>query len=231
MPETHAPYISGVADDSSAASDEVHALIRVWVSDRPGALGLVASRIGAVRGDIVAIDVLERGETVAVDEFAVNLPHPDVIDVLVREIEQVDGASVEQVRVVDHDPDARIDALRSATLLCEADSASRLHEVLVTHVLGEFLAAWAALSRGDSVLATAGDPPDDGLIASLATCTSASGAVTGGKSGPDDLAVAHLPVHDATLLVERPGPPFRGRERAQLLALARITDRMWALVG
>lgn len=221
-----------MADDSpNAASDEVHALIRVWVSDRPGALGLVASRIGAVRGDIVAIDVLERGETVAIDEFAVNLPHRGVIDVLVREIEQVDGASVEQVRVVDHYPDARIDALRSATLLCEADSVSRLHEVLITHVFGEFLAEWAALCRGDRVLATAGDPPDDGLIAALATGTGASEAVTGGKSGPDDLAVAHLPVHEAMLLVGRPGPRFRGRERAQLLALARITDRMWALVG
>lgn len=218
-------------DASNTRSDEVHALIRVWVSDRPGALGLVASRIGAVRGDIVAIDVLERGTTVAIDEFAVNLPHRDVVNVLVREIEQVDGASVEQVRVVDHYPDARIDALESAALLCEADSAPRLHEVLVTHVLGEFLAEWAALCRRNTVLATAGHPPDEALLAALATGTSASEAVTGGQTGPDDLAVAHLPAHDTMLLVGRPGPPFRGRERAQLLALARITDRMLALVG
>lgn len=220
-----------MADDTpDEESDDVHALIRVWVSDRPGALGLVASRIGAVRGDIVAIDVLERGEIVAIDEFAVNLPHRDVVDVLVREIEQVDGASVEQVRIVDHYPDARIDALESARLLCEAESAPRLQEVLVAHVLGEFLAEWVALSHGDGVLAAAGNPPDEGLIAALATGTSASDAVTGGKSGPDDLAVALLPAHDTTLLVGRPGPPFRERERAQLLALARIADRMWALV-
>lgn len=221
-----------MADDaSSTTSNKVHALIRVWISDRPGALGLVASRIGAVRGDIVAIDVLERGETVAIDEFAVNLPHLGVIDVLVREIEQVDGASVEQVRVVDHYPDARIDALESATRLCEAKSAPRLHEVLVSHVLGEFLAEWAVLSRRDSVLATAGNPPDAELVTALAAGAAASEAVTGGGTGPDDLAVAHLPAHDAMLLVGRPGPPFRGRERAQLLALARITDRMWALLG
>jgi len=35
-----------------------HVLVRVWLPDRPGALGLVASRIGAVDGDIVGIDVL-----------------------------------------------------------------------------------------------------------------------------------------------------------------------------
>lgn len=220
-----------VGNASSTPSDEVHALVRVWVSDRPGALGLVASRIGAVRGDIVAIDVLERGATVAIDEFAVNLPHRDVVGVLVREIEQVDGASVEQVRVVDHDPEARIDALESAALLCEADSASRLHEVLVTHVLGEFLAEWVALARRDTVLATAGHLPDERLVTALGAGTRASEALTGGQTGPDDLAVAQLPAHDTVLLVGRPGPPFRGRERAQLLALARITDRMWTLVG
>ena len=53
----------------------VHALIRVWLPDRPGALGLVASRIGAMRGDIVGIDVLETGEGVAVDEFSAEHGH------------------------------------------------------------------------------------------------------------------------------------------------------------
>jgi hypothetical protein len=32
-------------------------VVRVWVPDRPGALGSVASRIGAVRGDLVGIDI------------------------------------------------------------------------------------------------------------------------------------------------------------------------------
>ena len=38
-------------------------VVRVWLPDRPGALGLVASRIGAIGGDIVGVDVLERSET------------------------------------------------------------------------------------------------------------------------------------------------------------------------
>ena len=35
-------------------------LVRIALPDRPGALGLVASRIGAVDGVIVAIHILER---------------------------------------------------------------------------------------------------------------------------------------------------------------------------
>ena len=103
--------------DTSAGP--VHVLVRVWLPDRPGALGLVASRVGAVGGDIVGIDVLERGDRVAVDEFAVELASLDVVELLVREVEEVDGTSVEEVRVVASFPDPRLDALESA------ESASR----------------------------------------------------------------------------------------------------------
>ena len=57
--------------DSPASGDGVRLVVRVWLPDRPGALGLVASRIGAIGADIVGVDVLERSEHVAVDEFAV----------------------------------------------------------------------------------------------------------------------------------------------------------------
>ena len=35
-------------------------VVRIWLPDRPGALGAVASRIGAVRGDLIGVDILER---------------------------------------------------------------------------------------------------------------------------------------------------------------------------
>ena len=44
--------------------------------------------------------------------------------------------------------------------------------------------------------------------------------------GPDDLGVAPLVELGAVLLVSRSGHPFRRRERQQLLALARIADRI-----
>jgi hypothetical protein len=39
-----------------------------------------------------------------------------------------------------------------------------------------------------------------------------------------------LPTQVAHLLVGRDGHPFRRRERAQLLALARVADRAWGLL-
>jgi len=208
----------------------VHVLVRVWLPDRPGALGAVASRIGAARGDIVGIDVLERGETVAVDEFAVELEHADLAPMLVREIEEVDGAAVEEVRVVAAFPDPRLDALDSATQLCEADRVESLHAVLVSHIRQEFLGEWAALVVDGDVLATAGEPPEPALLQALVAGTGASPLVAEGATGPDDLAVATLDRHGAALLVGRAGHPFRRRERAQLLALTRIADRAWQLL-
>src|SRR5688572_8586376 len=96
-------------------------IVRMWLPDRPGALGQVASRIGAVRGDVVGIDILERGGGRAVDELVVSLPDASVVDLLVAEITQVDGVAVEEVRRVASDrPDAGLVALGMAASLAEA---------------------------------------------------------------------------------------------------------------
>lgn len=216
--------------DSNAASDTAHVLVRVWLPDRPGALGQVAARIGAVRGDIIGVDVLETGSGVAVDEFAIDLPDAELIPTLVREIEEVDGASVEEVRTVAHFPDPRLDALESAAQLAAAHDPGELLDLLSAHLHREFLAAWVAIIGGGRVLAATGEPPPAHVIEALASGTSASPLVAGGTTGPDDLAVAALYGHAATLLVGRDGHPFRRRERAQLLALAGVADRVWTLL-
>jgi hypothetical protein len=220
--------IVGVSDAPEPAT---HVLVRVWLPDRPGALGLVASRIGAVDGDIVGIDVLERGDNVAVDEFAVVLRKSVAIELLVREIEEVDGASVEQVRTTDQFPDPRLDALATATTLCTVTTVEALHATLVAQVRSEFSADWSALLRGGALLAAAGaGTPDASVLEALVDGTAASPRVADGTTGPDDLAVASLPHHGAALLVGRDGGAFRRRERAQLVALAGIADRTWALL-
>jgi len=221
-----------IVEVSDASEPVTHVLVRVWLPDRPGALGLVASRIGAVDGDIVGIDVLERGENVAVDEFAVLLRKSVALDLLVREIEEVDGASVEEVRTIDRFPDPRLDALESATTLCAATTIDVLHGTLVAETRREFTADWSALLRDDTVLAAAGDTtPDASVLEALVAGTAASPRVADGTTGPDDLAVASLPQHGAALLVGRDGRAFRRRERAQLVALAGIADLTWALLA
>jgi len=222
----------GTGVPGSRSDARAHVLVRVWLPDRPGALGLVASRVGAVDGDIVGIDVLERGETVAVDEFAVELDNVDLLELMVREIEEVDGVSVEEVRVVGTFPDPRLDALESAADLCGVGSVPELHDGLVAQTCREFLAGWSALLDGSrAVVARDGAaPPPDEMLRALAAGTAASPLVADGITGPDDLAVATLDGHDATLLVGRDGHPFRRRERAQLRAVARIADRTWTLL-
>jgi len=151
-----------------------HVLVRVWLPDRPGALGQVASRIGAVRGDIIGVDVLECDGGIAIDEFAVNLAHADLVPMLVREIEEVDGASIEEVRVVGHFPDPRLDALESAARLAQVKTLAELHRALAAQVCEEFLAEWAAVGQGwgeaavrrfQSELSAALDQPTTGLSA------------------------------------------------------------------
>lgn len=210
--------------------ESANVLVRVWLPDRPGALGLVASRIGAVRGDIVGIDVLERDQGVVIDEFAVRLADMDLISVLVKEVEEVDGASVEEVRIVGRFPDPRLDALQSAATLCESPSTAALGERLVAQIRQEFLAEWSVLLRDTVVLATAGEAPAADQLHALATGTMASPSVAEGETGPGDLAVATLDRLGALLLVGREGQTFRLRERAQLFALARVADRAWALL-
>ena len=51
----------------------------VWLLDRPGALGAVASRIGAVKGDVVGIEILETGAGQAIDELVVQLPEATLV--------------------------------------------------------------------------------------------------------------------------------------------------------
>jgi hypothetical protein len=220
-----------MGEETSGEELATHVLVRVWLPDRPGALGLVAARIGSVGGDIVGVDVLERSEGIAVDEFAVVLPNLEVLELLAREIEQVDGTSVEQFHVVGAFPDARLDALESAAVLCEASSIEALVGTLVGHLRREFLADWCVLLVDGKVAAQSGDrAPSVEFLTALATGTAASPKVADGTTGPDDLMVAPLPAHDATVLTGRGGQTFRRRERVQLLALARIADRAWTLL-
>jgi hypothetical protein len=121
-------------------------VVRVWVPDRPGALGAVASRIGAVRGDLVGIDILERGAGRAIDELVVELPSDSLIPLLTSEIGQVDGVDVEDIRPVGETAvDARLDALESAASLVAQATVPRLLDALVAAGPRDFGAEWAAV--------------------------------------------------------------------------------------
>ena len=74
-----------------------HVVLQIEMPDRPGALGAVASRIGAVGADITDVSVHRRVRGHAVDEFHLTLPGTDVdvLALLVAELSEVDGARIE----------------------------------------------------------------------------------------------------------------------------------------
>jgi hypothetical protein len=73
-------------------------LLRLVVPDRPGALGAVATALGAAGIDIVSVDVLERGGGVAVDDIVVELPRDRLPDSLITAAQAVPGVEVESLR-------------------------------------------------------------------------------------------------------------------------------------
>lgn len=203
-------------------------VVRVWIPDRPGAFGAVASRIGAVRGDLIGIDILERGGGMAIDELVVDLPSADVVRLMVVEIAQVDGVTVEDVRPLDGGElrDPRVDALETAAVLVACRTGAELFDVLVREAVRDFSAAWAAVVDLDVpiVLAAAGEPPALPWLGAFLAGSRSSVLVADGRCGPEDVAWAAMPDAQLALVLGREGRPFRARERRQVTALARIAD-------
>jgi hypothetical protein len=202
-------------------------VVRMWLPDRPGALGQVASRIGAVRGEIVGIDILERGAGRAIDELVVELPDGSLQELLVAEIQQVDGVDVEEVRPVAdalHDP--RLDALETAAILVGATDRAELVQAVVDHARRVVGAEWSAVVHLEdgAVLAQEGPVPSTGWLVAFVEGSRSSARVASGETGPDDVVWSPLPSACLTLVVGRRGTAYRARERRQIAALARIVD-------
>ena len=80
--------------------ERTHVVLTLHLPDRPGALGAVASRIGAVGADITDVRVASRRAGIAEDIFHLDLPDVagvDVIGLLLAEVGQVDGVGVPSV--------------------------------------------------------------------------------------------------------------------------------------
>lgn len=202
-------------------------ILRVWMPDRPGALGALASRIGAVGGDVTGIDILERGAGRAIDELVVELPDDALVELLVAEVHQVDGVDVESIRPAAealHDP--RVDALETAALLVGAPTQSAAIDELCVHGVRTVGAHWGVvLDLADgSIVSEVGDCPPAAWIAAFVAGSQSSARVSDGDAGPSDMVWAPLPAAGRALVMGRNGESFRARERRQAAALARIVD-------
>ncbi len=160
-------------------------VVRVWVPDRPGALGAVASRIGSVRGDLVGIDILERGGGRAVDELVVDLPEADLVPLMIREVGQVDGVDVEDVRSApDVVVDPRLDALETAASLVERPDVPAMLATLAERGSRDLEADWAAVvDLGEPApLVSVGAVPPAPWLAAFVAGSRASAPPSAGSS-------------------------------------------------
>lgn len=209
-------------------------VLRVWLPDRPGALGAVASRIGAVKGDVVGIEILETGSGQAVDELVVQLPDATLVDLLIAEVRQVDGAQVEEIRSIGpggHDPLGAV--LETAAILVEASNRTALLDVLVGRGPASLGSSWVAVIDVDaatSLAAGEGAPTTDWLAAFVNGARPADGGGGGGEdatAGSSDVVWTPLGGLGLALIAGRDRMAWRRRERRQLAALARMVAARW----
>lgn len=204
-------------------------LLRVVLPDRPGMLGAVATALGDVGGDILSLDVVERGPDGAVDDLVVALPPGGMADTLITSAQSVPGVVVESLRPYYGASDLHRDLELVDLLAADPEQAAA---ILVEHAPGVFRAGWAVLlEAGPTVLlASAGAPELDAVDLPWLPLASAQRLDPEADWVPErwevlgtELVAAPVGSADRVVLVGRPGGPrFRGSEVLRLGHLAGI---------
>jgi hypothetical protein len=207
--------------------DTVHTVvIRVWLPDRPGALGQVASRIGSVRGDVLAIEILEIGGGRVIDELVVALPDSSLVDLMVNEVHAIDGVSVEHVReTTDGHADLSVLSLTAAAELAESAVGDRI-EAFLDGVERLTEPAWVMVAHDGSVVASRGDVPTADWVTSL---LAGSRHLGDPHATTSDMFWSDLPLSGMWVAAGRAGRPVHDRERVRLDLFARVADALFML--
>lgn len=203
-------------------------VLRIWLPDRPGALGAVASRVGAIRGDVVGIEVVERDGGVAVDDLVVDLPDDNLLDLMLAEVRQVDGVRVEDVHPDSAAPaDPTHAAFESACVIMAAGDADELARITVEQARRLVGADWVCLLDADGeAVAGSGPVPHVSWLSAFR-----DGVKGGGANGPEDPVCLTVAEPGWDLLTGRQSRPLRGRERDRLIGLGRLASVRWVELG
>lgn len=199
-------------------------VVRLWLPDLPGTLGRVAAAIGRASGDVIGIEILERGAGMAIDELLVQLPDAGAVESMVREISSVDGVAIEDVHAVAPDrSDQSVLALEVAADIMDSAPAERL-QTLCARVRYMLEAEWCAVLRdgGREPLAVSGDVPDLAWVAAFIDGTRHLDDDETVQATLGDVAWAWIETIDAAIVCRRGRGTFRWRERQHLRLIARI---------
>ncbi|KGH44618.1 MULTISPECIES: ACT domain-containing protein [Modestobacter] len=205
-------------------------LLRLVVPDRPGTLGAVATALGQAGIDIVSVDVLERGNGVAVDDVVVELPADRVADSLITAATAVPGVQVESLRPFagPMDTHRELELLEALT-----PAGAGTAKVLAAELPRVFRSGWAVVLAGSAdqltvLAASAAAPSLDSVRPPWLPLTTPLLLPSDGDWVPlrwQEMAVEMMaapldPEGTAVLLGRSGGPVFR---RSELLRLAHLT--------
>jgi hypothetical protein len=212
--------------------------LRIVVPDRPGSLGAVATAVGAAGGDILNLDVVERGPEGAVDDLLVDLPPPALADGLVAAVQGVDGVRLEGFRPYLGDRDVVRDLDLVDALAARPRDA---YETLARLAPQAFRSAWALLldAGHPARIRARSDAAPDTVVLGLPwlplpsarrLAEDAAWVPAGWRALGTELMAAPVGRPALALLVGRTGgPAYRAGEVARLAHLASIAGTVVAL--
>lgn len=210
--------------------------IRIWLPDAPGVLGAVAAEIGAVQGNVVGLEVLEREAGVAIDEMVVELPdEPGAVDAVCRGVRNVPGVGVEEVTElpgVGEAPDREDTVLAAATAIIGAATPEAALRALTGHLRTLFGLAWLAVVDDGltAFVEVHGDAPSPAWVAAFAE-GARSGADPANDTTGSGVFVEPVPGTGLTVCGGRT-VAIRRRERREIALLVTAAARfMAALAG
>jgi hypothetical protein len=207
--------------------------MRIWLPDAPGVLGAVAAEIGAVMGNVIGLEVLEREAGVAIDELVVELPDdPGAIDAVCRGIRNVPGAGVEEVRELAAEAQDREDTvLGAATAILQAATPTAAMNALTRQLLLLFDLTWLAVAdlALDTFMEVHGDAPPMTWVSAFAQ-GARSGADPANDTTGSGVFVEAIPETALTVCGGRPAP-IRRRERHEIAMLVVVTARFVDALG
>jgi len=201
--------------------------MRIWLPDAPGVLGAVAAEIGAVNGNVIGLEVLEREAGVAIDELVVELPdEPGAVEAACRGVRNVPGAGVEEVTELMTEAKDREDTvLAAAAGILQAATATAAMNALTGHLIALFDLTWLGLADEElaGFVEVYGDVPSVQWVAAFAE---------GSRSGTDPAndttgsGVFVEPVAETGFIVcgGRPAS-IRRRERHEIALLVMVASR------
>jgi hypothetical protein len=199
-------------------------LVRVLLPDQPGALGSVASALGAIGADINLVEIVEeRGDGEV--EFILDLPAGQTVDSLVAACDALPGVAVQWVRNYPRGGGIELDVELHRRMT--ADTA-RAAEILATAAPLVFRAQWSLLLDVSGVLrvvlASPGAPDLDaagllrfGPFDSLHRVVLEPGWCPGWEA--HHAVVAPVGDQQALVVGRRGEPPFFASELARLAHL------------